>query len=79
MAEKLTLQYDRQADILYITRRPPYPGQECEELGDDVIARLSPETGEVEGLEVLFFSTRLLRSDVIELPLEADLRLTAKG
>jgi len=29
----------------------------------------------VEGIEILFFSTRLLRSDLFELPLEADLRL----
>ena len=43
------------------------------ELGDDVIARLNPKTGDVESLEVLFFSTRLLRSDLFELPATADL------
>jgi hypothetical protein len=37
-------------------------------LGDDVIARLNPQTREVENLEVLFFSIRLLRSDLFELP-----------
>ena len=30
--------------------------QESEELGDEVIARLNPKTGEIENLEVLFFS-----------------------
>jgi uncharacterized protein YuzE len=77
MEAKLTFKYDREADILYINKRPPYPDQESEELEDEVIARLNPDTGEVESLEVLFFSTRLLRSDMIELPVEADLRLAA--
>ena len=72
MGAKLAFQYDREADILYITSRPPSPEQETEELGDDVIARLNP-SGDVEGLEVLFFSTRLLRSDLFELPITADL------
>jgi hypothetical protein len=45
-------------------------------LGDDVVARLNPATREVENLEVMFFSTRLLRSDLFELPVTADLRLT---
>jgi len=57
----------------------PYPEQESEELGDDVIARLHPVTGEVENLEVLFFSTRLLRHDLFELPVTADLRLAVTG
>lgn len=78
MEAKLTFKYDREADILYIGKRPPYPEQETEELGDEVIARLNPKTGEVENLEVLFFSTRLLRSDLFELPVTADLRLVAK-
>ena len=50
-----------------------------EELGDEVIARLNPKTGEIENLEVLFFSTRLLRSDLFELPVTADLRLVGKN
>jgi len=76
MEAKLTFHYDREADILYIENRPPYSEQESEELGDDVVARLNPSTGQVESLEVLFFSTRLLRSNFLELPVTADLRLT---
>lgn len=75
MAQGLTFQYDRSGDILYINKRPPYAEQESEELGDDVIARLNPDTGEVENLEILYFSTRILRSDPFELPIAADLRL----
>jgi uncharacterized protein YuzE len=75
METKLVFKYDREGDILYINKRPPYPEQNSEELGDEVIARLNPKTGEIENLEVLFFSTRLLRNDMFELPISADLRL----
>lgn len=78
MGAKLTFQYDREGDILYINKRPPYPEQESEELGDEIIARLNPQTKEIENLEVLFFSTRLLRGDKFELPIDADLRLAQK-
>jgi uncharacterized protein YuzE len=79
MATKLSFKYDREADILYIDTRPPYTEQETEELGDDVIARLNPTTGEIENLEVLFFSTRLLRKELFELPVHADLRAVGNG
>jgi uncharacterized protein YuzE len=71
----LSFKYNREADILYINKCQPYAEQESEELGDDVIARLNPETGAIENVEVLFFSTRLLRGDLFELPVIADLRL----
>ena len=79
MEARLTFKYDREADILYINKRPAYAEQETEELGDEVIARLNPITGEIENLEVLFFSTRLLRSDLFELPITADLRPAVKA
>ncbi len=75
MADKLTITYDREGDILHIDKLPPYSTQESEELGDDTIARLNPETQEIENLEILFFSTRLLRKDIFDLPIRADLRL----
>ncbi len=78
MAEKLTFEYDREADILYISKRPPYAEQESEELGDEVVARLNPETGEIESLEVLFFSTRLLRNKLFELPVTAEMHLATR-
>jgi hypothetical protein len=78
MAEKLTFQYDREADILYINKCPPYAEQESEEIGDEVIARLNPGTNEVESLEVLFFATRLLRKDLFELPLATEMHLVGQ-
>ncbi len=79
MDAKLSFRYDREADILYISTCPPYAEQESEELGDEVVARLNPETGDIENLEVLFFSTRLLRSDLFELPVRAELHLARDG
>ncbi len=79
MEAKLKFKYDREADILHIDKCPPYKEQESEELPDEIIARLNPSSGEVENLEVLFFSTRLLRSDLFELPVHADLRLVGTG
>lgn len=75
MEAKLRFRYDREADILHIDKCPPYAEQESEELPDEIVARLNPDTDEVENLEVLFFSTRLLREDLFELPVSADLRL----
>lgn len=74
MDEKLRFKYDREADILYIDKVPPYAEQELEELGDDVISRLNSQTGEIETLEVLFCSTRLLRQEWFELPVAATLQ-----
>ena len=79
MEAKLRFKYDREADILHIDKCPPYAEQESEELPDEIVARLNPNTGEVENLEVLFFTTRLLRADLFELPVTADLRLVGTG
>jgi uncharacterized protein YuzE len=75
----LIFKYNRGADILYINKCQPYPEQESEELGDDVIARLNPATGAVENVEVLFFSTRLLLDDLFEIPVIADLKLAGNS
>jgi uncharacterized protein YuzE len=78
MEAKLTFRYDREGDILYISKCPPYPEQESEEIGDEVVARLNPRTGEIENLEVLFFSTRLLRSELFDLPVDAEMHLSTR-
>jgi uncharacterized protein YuzE len=79
METRLSFRYDREADILHIDKCPPYAAQESEELGDEVIARINPNTDEIENLEVLFFSTRLLRNELFDLPVVADLRLSHKS
>lgn len=73
MKNRLTFEYDREADILYINTVAPYPLQESEELEDEIVARLNPTTHQIENLEVLFFSTRLLRKQGFSLPIVAEL------
>ncbi len=78
MAEKLILKYDAVGDILYVNKCLPYAEQESQELDYGVVARLNPETEEIENLEVMFFSKRLTESNVFELPIVADLHLSQK-
>lgn len=75
MGTNLTFQYDKDADILYVNTCAPYPEQESEELDDEIIARFNPDTGDIENLEVLFFSTRLLREELFHLPISVRLQL----
>jgi uncharacterized protein YuzE len=75
MTGKLTIHYDRVGDILYLQRCPPYAEQESEELGDDVVARMNPTTGEIEILEILFFSSRFDPDGSFALPVTAELKL----
>lgn len=72
MAAKLIFEYDREGDILYISKRSPYAEQESEEIANGVVARVNPTSGEIENLEVLFFS-QLLGKGYLELPIAADL------
>ena len=75
MDAQLTLEYDRTGDILYLNKIPPYPEQESEEIDYGVIARLNPKTGEIESLEILFFSAMVSSSEGLKLPIIAELRL----
>ena len=75
----MTFQYNQDVDILYINTCEPYPEQESEEPkrhDDEIIARFNPDIGEIENLEVLFFSTRLLREELFQLPIAARLQLS---
>ncbi|MCS7211580.1 MAG: DUF2283 domain-containing protein [Chloroherpetonaceae bacterium] len=72
MSAKLIFKYDRTADILRIDAVPPDKEQETEELGNDIIARLNPNTDDIENLEILFFLARLLRSGLLEVPIKAE-------
>ena len=74
---RLIFRYDQEGDILYIDQCAPYAEQESEEIGDEIVARLNPESGAVENLEILFFSERLAANEQLELPIEMDLRLAS--
>jgi uncharacterized protein YuzE len=53
----MQLAYDREADVFYLSIGEPRPAI-SRELGDDVLLRVDPNTGEVIGLTVLNLSTR---------------------
>ena len=78
MEAKLTFKYDREADILHIDKTPPYAVQRvgrnwrwCDCQNEPGFRGNRKSGGPV-------FSTRLLREDLFELPVTADLRLALK-
>ena len=75
MEQKLRFEYDKIGDIMYIEKCPPYAEQDSDELDDFIVVRTNPKTGDVESLEILFWSARLKDSKTIELPISAELRL----
>lgn len=75
METHLTIEYDQGGDILYLGMTAPYPEQDTEELDYGIIARLNPETGEVESLELLFFNQRLAKGETLQLPILAQFQI----
>ncbi len=75
MDERVSIHYDPTGDILHIDLRPAYAAQECEEIGDEILARLNPQTNAIENLEILFFSKRLLAGETLKLDVLANLQL----
>ena len=75
MAAQLTVEYDAEADILYLGRVAPYAEQESEEVDSGVVARLNPSSGAVENLEILSFLKRLTSGDPLLIPVTADFQL----
>jgi len=74
MAPKLILHYDAVGDILHVTTRAPYAGQDSDGLPDEMVGRYSPKTGELESVEILFFSKRFPRGAIgkgLKLPFRA--------
>ncbi|MDQ3248777.1 MAG: DUF2283 domain-containing protein [Chloroflexota bacterium] len=71
MERQLKIQYDRVGHILYLGNTRPYPEQETEEVAYGVVARLNPQSGAIENLEVLFFSARLENGRMLPLPVLA--------
>ena len=74
MAPKLTLEYDRVGDILYVQTCPPYRGQESDTLPGDMVGRFNPETGALECVEILAFTHRFARRRELALPFKVEVR-----
>ncbi len=74
MGAELTIEYYGDADILTLSKCQSYREQETEEIDDSVTARMNPDTGEIEYVEILFFKARLEQDGEIRLPIDAILR-----
>jgi hypothetical protein len=71
----LTFRYDKVGDILYLDKCLPYKEQNSEMLADEIGVRLNPRTGDIETVEIMWFTRRLKEGETIELPITGDLRM----
>ncbi|MBX3066807.1 MAG: DUF2283 domain-containing protein [Anaerolineae bacterium] len=62
--------YDKEADVLYLSVGDPRPAV-SREIGDDVLLRLDPDTGQIVGMTILNLSDR---ESLESLPVEIELR-----
>lgn len=76
--DKVTqLFYDAEGDVLYLSIGEPRPAI-SQEVGDDVLLRIDPNTGEIVGMTVLNLSSRFGSVQLPQsLPVEMDLRKLA--
>jgi len=79
METSLTVEYDKAGDILYLGKTKAYPEQDSEELDYGIVARLNPQTHDLENLEILFFSSRVAKGEVVQLPVTAEFHLPKAG
>ena len=76
MKANIQYSFDREADILYLSRGDPSPDVESEEVGDDIVVHRDRATGDVVGFTILNFLKRAGGGlDKVTLPLEASFRL----
>lgn len=68
------LEYDKEGDILYLSRGPLTKEDISEEMGDDVVIWRNKKTKVVSGFTVLNFSKRTSKkSSKVNLPFEVEL------
>jgi len=76
MKANIQYSFDREADVLYLSKGDPSSEVESEEIGDDVIIHRDPITGDVVGFTILNFLKRAGEGlDKVTLPLEASFTL----
>ena len=75
MDARLRITYDKIGDILFMDVCRQHPGQDTDEIDDDVVAKFNQATGAIEFIEILFFEPRLKREGEIRLTvIAADFR-----
>lgn len=66
--EPLSIYYDKEADVLYVSKGKPSAKDETFETMDEVVVRKNPKTGEIKGFTVLHFLKRGSKEPTITLP-----------
>ncbi len=54
----ITWEYDKEADVLYISVGEPKPAEGLD-IGEGIVVRIEPKTREVVGLTIINFARRL--------------------
>ena len=67
MVTQLSFRHDVVGNIMTIEKCRPYREQDSDEIGDGVVGRMHPVTGEVESLEILFYSYHILSREPLQL------------
>ena len=70
----MTMKYSHDSDTLTLHLREPGLGQHEAEICNGAVARLNPETGEIESLTVRSFKARVERDGEVVLPVKATFR-----
>lgn len=64
--------FDEEADVLYFSKGEPSTQAESQEIGEDMVARLDPQTKEVVGLTIFNFVRRFQKEkSARSIPIEA--------
>ena len=79
MEAKLTFKYDRAGDILYIIKDRSLSRTRIRRIGGRGHPEAQPKSQRDLKSRSIIFSTRLLRSDLFELPVTGELRLAGKN
>jgi len=68
---QLNYLYDKEADVLYISKGKPSKTDISDELEDEIVARYDAKTRKVKGLTILNFALRTKKtSRAVKLPFE---------
>lgn len=61
---QLNMYYDKEADVLYVSKGKPSAKDISEETEDEVVIRKDSKSGEIRGFTVINFSKRSSKSDL---------------
>lgn len=66
--------FDREADVMYFSKRAPSPRDISREVGEGIIVRIDPKTKKIIGFTILNFLKRQMQTS-ISLPFSAEFEM----